>query len=149
MSSDISLSLNQSSFNEVLAHLSTCDYAFVPPLSQRVTLADYAQKLIDHALRVEAWCGKDLVGLLALYERTDGEKSAYITNISVMPTWHGQKIASTIIAKYLCTTSDRGIKYMKLHVQRDNQSALRLYQRLGFVAEPGHSARIPMTLQLC
>ncbi len=149
MSSDISLSLNQSSFDEVLAHLGTCDCAFVPPLSQRVTLAEYAQKLIDHAVRVEAWYGKDLVGLLALYESTDGEKSVYITNVSVMPAWHGQKIASSMIAKYHYIASEKGIKHMKLHVQHDNQPALHLYQQMGFVTEPGHSARMPMTLQLC
>lgn len=148
MSADISLSLNQSAFDDVLAHLRTCDTTFVPPLSERVELASYAQKLVAHATRVEAWRGKELVGLLALYEGADAGASAYVTNVSVLPTLRSKRIASLLIAKYQYELSDMGIKILKLHVDSGNLAALRLYHRMGFVEEAGDGARISMTFQL-
>jgi ribosomal protein S18 acetylase RimI-like enzyme len=148
MSGSFTQGVNQSVFEDVLTHLSACDSTFMPPLSERVELSTYAQKLVAHAMRVEAWCGKELVGLLALYEGADGETSAYLTNVSVLPTWQGRRVASLLIAKYQYELSDRQIKILKLHVDRRNFAALRLYERMGFVKETEDHVRMPMSLQL-
>lgn len=148
MSDSITQRVNQSVFEDVLAHLRACDRTFVPPLSERVELSSYAQKLVAHAMRVEAWCGKELVGLLALYEGADAGTSAYLTNVSVLPSWQGKRVSSLLIAKYQQEISDGRIKVLRLHVDAGNLVALRLYQRMGFVVETGGGARIPMSLQL-
>lgn len=148
MSDSITQRVNQSVFEDVLAHLRACDSTFVPPLSERVELSSYAQKLVAHAIRVEAWFGKELVGLLALYEGADAGTSAYLTNVSVLPCWQGRRVASLLIAQYQKEISDGRIKILKLHVDARNLVALRLYQRIGFVEETEDGAQIPMSLQL-
>ena len=63
MSEGIQFSLNNASEAEIVGHLWHCDANFVPPLSDRVEINDYANKITNKAMRFEAWSGDKLVGL--------------------------------------------------------------------------------------
>ena len=52
---------------QIAEHLARCDADFVPPLSGRVEINDYAKKISIKAKRFEAWSGDILVGLVAAY----------------------------------------------------------------------------------
>ena len=60
-------SVNESNEAEVLEHLRLCEMDFVPPLTDRVDLNEYAKKLIDKSIRYEAKTDSHLVGLVAAY----------------------------------------------------------------------------------
>lgn len=124
---------------ELLTHLRAADAGFVPPLSSRVDLAGYADKLAAHARRIEAWQGDALVGLIALYAN-DPAQGGFITNVSVLPGHQGRGIAGELLTRTLALAAELGLPRLRLEVYADNTAALALYRRHGFSAEASAAA---------
>lgn len=56
-----------------------------------------------------------------------------IVDISLMPAWRGRGIGAAVIRCQQQASAARG-RALALHVMQHNHAALRLYERLGFVA---------------
>ena len=56
-----------------------------------------------------------------------------IQNVAVLPEFRGFGVGSALIAKSLRGMHEAGMKRAALEVTSQNESALRLYERLGFV----------------
>lgn len=84
MSKSIEYCLNKASESEIAGHLKQCDADFVPPLSSRVEIKDYAQKIANKATRFEAWSDGTMVGLVAAYYNDHENRLVYITSVSVL-----------------------------------------------------------------
>ena len=123
----------------LLTHLRAADAGFEPPLSSRIDLAGYADKLATHARRVEAWQGDLLVGLIAMYAN-DPAQGGFITNVSVLPGHQGQGIAGELLTRTLALAAELGLPRLRLEVYADNTAALALYRRHGFSAETAAAA---------
>jgi len=123
----------------LLAHLRAADGSFQPPLSSRVDLAAYADKLASHARRVEAWHDDTLAGLIAMYAN-GATQEGFITNVSVLPEHQGQGIAGKLLTRVLALATDLRLCRLRLEVHADNTAALALYRRHGFSPEASASA---------
>jgi ribosomal protein S18 acetylase RimI-like enzyme len=131
----------------ILQHLAACDSNFAPPLSQRVTLADYSEKLAAHAALFEAWHGATLIGLVAAYVSA-APTTFFISNVSIDPHFEGRAIASTLMRQCITAASDAGAVGLKLEVSPSNERAVHLYRKLGFAADGRTNTNLLMTLQL-
>jgi ribosomal protein S18 acetylase RimI-like enzyme len=120
--------------DELLAHLRACDASFVPALSARVDLADYARKLHEHAVRFEAWEGGDLAGLVAAY-LDPARACGFVTSVSVLPTHLRRGLARRLMGECLARARDLGVHCLELEVSRQAVPAIGLYERLGFRVE--------------
>lgn len=87
---------NTSSFDAVLVHLLHVDRTYYIPLSERVNLREYSQKIIDKAIRQEAWLNGILVGLVAYYINLT-QDALFVTNVSVSPEIRGLGVASKLM----------------------------------------------------
>jgi len=137
--------LDSVSAAELLTHLRAADAGFAPPLSSRIDLAGYADKLAAHARRIEAWQGDVLVGLIAMYAN-DPAQGGFITNVSVLPGHQGQGIAGELLTRTLALAGELKLPRLRLEVYADNTAALALYRRHGF--QPEASAATGPTLFL-
>ncbi|GAB0058703.1 hypothetical protein SIID45300_03058 [Candidatus Magnetaquicoccaceae bacterium FCR-1] len=126
---------------EIRRHLTVCDDRFVPPLSSRVAIPAYADKLRARAMTVEAWDGERLVGLVAIYWN---ETSGYITNVSVEADWAGRGVGSALLDQVLDQARRRGAASIELEVGEGSEPALRLYRGAGFVATGETGSRAGM-----
>lgn len=145
----LTFTMGRSDTARVLAHLQAHDHAFQPPLSSRVTLADYARKLVDHALRLEAWSGDDLIGLVAVYCNAPDHDAAFVSNVSVLARHAGQGVARRLMQSAITQVRDRGFSRLRLDVDPRATAALRLYLSLGFQpAEDAANGSVTMTLPL-
>ena len=144
----VAFSRNRSSYKQVLAHLKACDSDFIPPLSQRLSVSAYALKLMDKAVRFEAWCDTDLVGLIALYCNDSSKNSAFITNVSVVPQWQGHGIAGLLIGHCADAMSQLLFKTIELEVDERNSAAIGLYKKYGFVPSQAGDQSLFMTLAI-
>jgi len=125
---------------EILVHLRACDKAFVPPLSLRVDLDKYSNKLHQRAQNFEAWAGDQLIGLVSAYISKEN-RSAFITNVSVSPEFSGKGIAKELMRQCAEHVNGFEIDFVDLEVNEANTAAVGLYNRLGFVkvsAEQGN-----------
>lgn len=139
--------VDRSGLNEVLRHLQECDASFRPPLSLRVDLAAYADKLVRQSLRFEAWDGDRLVGLVAVYCNDPGHETAFVSNVSVSPECARQGVARHLLQAAIAHV--RALGYQRLRLEVDGQAipALRLYDSLGFQTTDAQSAS-PLRLEL-
>ena len=134
------------SLEEILWHLKRCDARFVPPLSSRVDLADYARRIHGTAVSFEAWeeTTDSLVGMINAYLNDLVGQTVYITNVSVIQGYTRQGVASVLLTMCLDYAQASGFKTAKLEVSPENLAAMRLYARFGF--ETGTETDLGMLL---
>jgi ribosomal-protein-alanine N-acetyltransferase len=116
--------------NEIYIHLIACNDLFIPPLTQRINVSEYSQKIFEKSSTFEAWSDQFLVGLIAIYLNVDG--SAFITNVSVLKDYGGYGIASRMLE--MCIDHARKYLYREitLEVNNYNNVAIHLYEKFGF-----------------
>ena len=146
MSVAVEFRLNHASEAEIAKHLQTCDANFVPPLSNRVEINDYAKKIANMAVRFEAWSGGTLIGLVAAYCNDQENHIAYITSVSLLREWMGKGIAASLMSRCVEHVKASGMRQVSLEVASDNKLAIRLYEKSGFVAGKANAPFVSMNL---
>lgn len=134
---------------QVVAHLQACDKSFVPVLSGRVNIAEYGKKIAEHALCFEAWSDGELVGLVATYCNATDRQLAYITSVSILPSWQGRGIATRLLETCVNYVHELGFAYVELEVALVNEPAIALYKKHEFVLgkELGGMAKMSLDLR--
>lgn len=148
MIADVEFLLNTASVDEVAEHLRRCDCDFVPSLSSRVDIRNYAQKIANNATRFEAWASGTLIGLVAVYCNDQGSRVAYVTSVSVLQAWTGKGIAASLMNWSSGYARDAGMRQITLEVATSNGAAVRLYEKSGFVAGEVTDRTVTMTQYL-
>ena len=144
----VKYSLNGASAELIADHLLCCDTDFIPPLSGRVEINDYAQKIVNKATRFEAWSGSALVGLVAVYCSDQQKHVAFITSVSVLRAWTGSGIATQLLGQCIDHARVLGMQQIRLEVSGDNAHAIRVYKKSGFVTEKANALFVSMSLVL-
>jgi len=148
MSERVECHLNKASEAEIAEHLHRCDADFVPLLSGRVEINDYARKIASKATRFEAWSGGTLVGLVAAYCNDQEKRIAYITSVSLLKEWVGKGIAARLMSQCIEHVKASGMRQISLEVASDNTPAIKLYEKSGFVAGKVNAPFVTMNLYL-
>ncbi|TCT09062.1 GNAT family N-acetyltransferase [Paralcaligenes ureilyticus] len=125
---------NLATADQIADHLKRCDARFIPSLSIRVNIDDYAKKIVSKATRFEAYSGGSLVGVVAVYANQAGGV-AYITNVSVLQAWSGIGVATRLMDLCIAHAKAAHIQRICLEVGAGNASALRFYERIGFTRD--------------
>jgi ribosomal protein S18 acetylase RimI-like enzyme/SAM-dependent methyltransferase len=146
MNASIEYLLNKASEAEIAEHLSRCNADFVPPLSGRVEIRNYAQKIENKATRFEAWSGDTLVGLVAAYCNDRENGFAYITSVSVLKEIMGKGITAHLLSQCIEHAKTSGMLQVTLEVASDNTPAIKLYEKSGFVAGKVNAPFVSMSL---
>lgn len=148
MNQTIEFRINHAKEDQIATHLRLCDTVFVPPLSTRVSIDSYAHKIVHHAQRFEAWADEKLVGLVAIYCNAADHSKAFITNVSLLPTWQGQGIATRLMVTCVDHAQQGGFRRIALEVGHDNVAALKLYKKIGFKIDQENQQPISMHLKI-
>ena len=148
MSAAIKYVLNEASAGQIAAHLARCDAEFVPPLSGRVKIEDYAEKITSNAARFEAWSGRTLIGLVAAYCNDREKGVAYVTSVSVLREWTGRTVAAHLLDRCVEHAKASGMRQISLKVSRDNTAAVKLYEKIGFKPAASDPPFLTMDLYL-
>lgn len=148
MSAAVEYFLNKASEAEIAEHLACCDADFVPPLSGRVEINDYAKKIASKATRFEAWSGDTMVGLVAAYCNDQEQRIAYITSVSVLRQWTGKGIAMNLVKRFIAHAKASGMRQINLEVASDNEAAINLYEKSGFVVGKANAPFLAMGMFL-
>ncbi|HLY13754.1 MAG TPA: GNAT family N-acetyltransferase [Candidatus Limnocylindrales bacterium] len=131
MTTLVEVRVNVATAPVIAAHLRRCDDAFIPRLSDRVEIDVYAGKIAERAMRFEAWVRGSLVGLVAAYIDA-GDRTAFITTVSVDPTHQRQGIASRLLSECMAYVQEHCVARVLLEVDRENERAIAFYTDAGF-----------------
>lgn len=129
----------------IVEHLLRCDADFMPSLSSRVLINDYAKKIANNAMRFEAYSGDAMVGLVAVYCNDRDGRIAYVTNSSVLKEWNGKGIATRLMQQCIEHAKTSGMQQISLEVAIDNIPAIKLYVNKGFVAGEANTPFVSMS----
>jgi ribosomal protein S18 acetylase RimI-like enzyme len=141
-------SRDEANSNDLARHLRACDRAFMPPLSERLDIGEYAVKLAAYTTRFEAWSGDELTGLIAAYCNSVDKGTAFITSVSVLSQQQGKGIAADLLEHCIVYIRKLGFKQMELEVNSGNEAAMALYKRFGFVSTRMTDNLTTMTIDL-
>jgi ribosomal protein S18 acetylase RimI-like enzyme len=148
MNTALQYRLNHAGLAQIAAHLLQCEADFVPPLSNRVDIPVYAQKVATKAARFEAWGNNVLVGLVAMYSDDQATHRAYITSVSVLRVWKRRGIGERLMRDSMAHARQAGMVKVSLEVGNGNGAAIRLYENLGFTACAADDLRTVMEIDL-
>jgi ribosomal-protein-alanine N-acetyltransferase len=146
--SDLRFEVDRASAEEIAGHLERCDALFHPPLSSRVCLRSYAEKIRRHGVTFEAWVTDTLVGLVAAYFNETSARNGFITNVSVETNWQGCKVATALISRSLQWGQAHGYVTVGLEANPVNGPLIDLYKKLGF-REVSHRGENLVMLWTC
>jgi 2-polyprenyl-3-methyl-5-hydroxy-6-metoxy-1,4-benzoquinol methylase len=118
---------------KIKQHLIKCSSIFIPPLDSYVDINNYSKKIHNNAVLFPEFSSNgELIGLVAAYDNV-AERSGWITNVSVDPDHHRKGIANKLLKE--CYKYFETKKYFSilLEVFLDNEKAIKLYTKQGFV----------------
>lgn len=130
MNSSIYFQESQASEIDIQKHLISCDDSFIPKLSSKVSIVNYAQKIKSNAITFEAWMNNELIGLVAAY--INHPPSAFITSVSIKNNYQKRGIANQLINNCKIYALTNGCSEIFLEVSSLNSSAITLYKKHDF-----------------
>ncbi|HEY4446330.1 MAG TPA: GNAT family N-acetyltransferase [Steroidobacteraceae bacterium] len=148
MSEAVVFQTNAATATQIAEHLLRCDVRFIPRLSARVDIADYAIKIADRSVRFEAWHEGALIGLVAAYADLSEHRIAFITSVSVLAGWSRRGIGTRLVRDCVAYATQLRLHAVGLEVNDQNRSAIRLYESLGFSSREARGESIFMHLDL-
>lgn len=128
-------------------HLTTCSNTFIPSLDSYVNIDDYSKKIFKQATLFTKFDNDKLVGLVAVYDNSI-EKFGWVTNVSVDPEYSRKGIASELLNE--CNKYFENKKYFNilLEVFSDNEKAIKLYNKHGFINHKINDNKMTLTQPL-
>lgn len=106
---------------------------FLPdPLSERLDVDAYAEKVIKHGTVLLAMAEQVSLALAVMYANDQDTKRAYMSLLAVRPEARGRGIARELVNACVEHARERGMMCIQLRTLESNAKAMRLYTRAGF-----------------
>lgn len=142
----IEYSIDRADCIAINKHLLTCSNSFIPALSNTVNVEEYSKKIRKNAVTFEAWDSNQLVGLIAVYFNDFIDKIGYVTNVSILQNYKGNKISNGLLVQCIDYAKNNGFEILRLEVHKNNNIAINLYKKFGFVVTSNIEDHIKMEL---
>jgi len=117
----------------ILELVKSLDVYFVPPLSERIDLIEYVNKIDQYANIVLAYTKKrKLIGIITFYNNDIVSKTAFISILGVMSKYQGQGVASNLVNMCIKECRLAGMNKIIVKTEAENFKAIRFYNTFGF-----------------
>lgn len=118
---------------DVIGILQRLDDYFHPPLSSRVDLDAYSEKLLSSSsIEYLLSEGKEIAGLIAYYCNDTENKIAYITYTGLLPEYHGKGMAGKLLDTCISRCVLQNMRMIIVCADEMNEKAIGLYKSRGF-----------------
>ena len=122
-------------FEETNSLLNKLDALFPIPLSEKVDLTVYTQKLLEKGKVICCYNGVEPVGIICFYCNDKKTKVGYISIIGVLPDFQGRNIAKTLINLCFKECKNNNMKKVFLYTHKTNTNAIKMNESIGFVRD--------------
>lgn len=119
-------------FSQLYAFIQSVDMLFSKPLSQRVDLLEYSQKLFNKATLCYILQEGKVIALTAGYTQQLLGSMAYISLVATLPENQGAGLACETVTQFIKTCRNMNLSAIHLYTTHDNEHAKHLYEKLGF-----------------
>ncbi len=125
--------------NCIKSVVTTCNPDFIKPLAQKSDFESYIKKIIDNAIVLIAVKNDMPLGYIAFYANDSVAYTAYITLLAVDNEYQNQGVGHKLIKACEYYSKKNKMKYIKLEVKKYNETAIRFYDKNGFVRLDEHN----------
>ena len=129
---EVQYKYNTATENAIFTHLKTCNHNFIPRLDSYTNIKEYAKKIYEKSVLIEAWQDKTLIGCIAVYFSDLEDKVAYITNVSIIKEFTRAGIATSLLKLCINYAKSKNFQIILLEVYKNNVAAIRLYEKFQF-----------------
>lgn len=148
ITNEIIYKIKFASQSNIYKHLEECSNSFLPPLSTRVDISSYAEKIAEKGITFEAWHKDILVGLVAAYFNQSINPFCFITNVSVVNDFKGKGIAVRLMEECIDYAKKNSCNEVRLEVDKDNKAAIALYRKFNLTSIETKGNTIVMQIKL-
>lgn len=113
--------------------IGNCDKAFENPVTEHNVYSALLEKIHQKGIFIFAYQGNVSSEYCVLYANNSETRNAYISLIAVRPEYQNLHIGKQLIETCLQIAESYGMQTCSLEVRKNNASAIRFYQRNGFV----------------
>lgn len=117
---------------EIGSFLKAVEQDFPVPLSQKVDLKEYAQKLFEKATIFSTYQNGAIASMVAGYTDDLVDNKAYIAIMATRKEARGQGFAGELLDKFLVFSRQKGAKAVHVYAVKENVKAVKVYQKHGF-----------------
>lgn len=116
---------------KILNFLRKVDHDFNPPLSSKVNLEEYVEKITQQARLIIRYSNeREIIGLAVLYCNDLKELKAYVSIVAVASAQRSKGYAKDMMQEAI--DHARGAGFHTLGIHTNNPYAMALYRNLGF-----------------
>lgn len=109
------------------------DNDFYVPLSARVDIESFSQKLSELSTTFIVFKNGEVAGLICTYFYQPETKKGFITLVHTKHKYRGQHLSLPLLQSVKQYAKERGFERIGLFVSKQQTSAYNLYSRYGFV----------------
>jgi hypothetical protein len=118
-------------YHEFHEYLKEVDHLLIPPLSSRVDLAEYAERVCNRAILFVAKHGEEWVGVEAVYFNEYPEFS-FTTHLSVKKEYQeGGKVGMELMLRQLRYLKEHRTKGLRFSIRKSNRALLNYHLKTG------------------
>lgn len=134
--------------SEIENLLTQVDEDFCPPISLRVGIPQYAEKIARDAAVFSAYDKGRMIAFIAIYCNELDSRVAFMTMVAVANQYRKSGLASSLIETGIRHIRRLGFNSFRLEVHKTNLNAVAMYKRLGFatVSESDQSLFMEMII---
>jgi len=137
---------------EIYNFLKELDCDFVPPLTSRVILSDYVEKICRLAICVIVREQNKIVGLSAIYCNDQINRRAFLTSFAVKKHLRRKGVATKLFNESLKVARSKNMSHFSWEVNSKNKKAMLFYENIakGAISKKINNSdeRILMSLEL-
>lgn len=116
-----------------MSFLIKVDHLFPVSLSEKQSLSELADKFIAYGTMGIVKEGSKIISLCAGYANDNLTRLAYISVVASLPEYAGKGYGKIAVRDFITKAIKNGMKAIHLYAVRDNASAIRMYESLGFI----------------
>lgn len=120
---------------KLLNFLEEVDKDFPIPLSKKVNLSQYAQKVLDEGIVLAALDNFEIIGVLTGYINDKKNKTGFISLLGVSKNRKSEGVGSELLQVMINYASYNGMEKIFLNTHIENKGAIFFYEKRGFIQE--------------
>jgi ribosomal protein S18 acetylase RimI-like enzyme len=137
------MNYNEDELEQLTTFLRVIDDIFPIPLSEKVSIDEYALKALSKGVALCAEDSGKIVGILLGYANDSATKNAYIGTLGVLEEYRSQGIGKSLVSFMKELSRSYGMERICLFTHKSNEPAIRFYIDNGFTITPPPSTERP------
>jgi ribosomal protein S18 acetylase RimI-like enzyme len=130
----IEISNSKKSKEKIFKYLKSNSSVFVPPLSGRVDLNTFTEKITKYARQTWIYDNEqnEIAGFMACYFNDPKKEIAYITSISIVEKYQAKGLGIMLINDSIDFAKKNNFRKIQLEVSKINTNAIGFYRKQQF-----------------